>query len=254
MRRPSREITIISISALDLFASALGVFMLLSVLSMTGGRKVDEMELCFVVDFTGSMEGSIGELRDDLERAVRVLQRLSPRLSVGIVAYRDRADEVFVTREFPLTLIEGPADVDRLERWLEEVAALEFGTNPEPPEAVQAGLEQALAMRWSSTPGLPQVIVVVGDVAAYPEEADATFEIARRFAAGGRRRKVSAIWCDTIDWGRVGNDPERKADLEAFNEDQRAYFRRLAEAGNGQFMVADQMLEAVLVSVIEKER
>lgn len=237
MRRPSREINIISISALDLFASALGVFMLLSVLSMTGGRQVDQMELCFVVDFTGSMKDSIGQLGRNLEGAVRVLQRLSPRLAVGIVAYRDRADEIFVTREFPLTLIEGPADVDRLERWLEEVVATEFGTNPEPEEAMKAGLEKAVDMRWSSAPGMPQVIVVIGDVAAYPEEVDQTLELARRFAAGGRRRKVSAIWCGTA----------------ANAESRQAFFRTLAKAGDGQFQVADRMLEAVLVSVIEKD-
>jgi hypothetical protein len=235
MNRPNREINIISMSALDLFASALGVFLLLSVISLQAKTPVDDMDICFVVDFTGSMKGAIGQLRDNLAGVVRVLQKLSPRLSVGVVAYRDRADEIYVTREFPLTLMETAADVERLEQWLDEVVQLQFGTNPDREEAVEAGLRAATALPWPEAARRPQVIVLVGDAAGYPEERESTLALVRSFAAGGDRRKVAAIWCKPVD------DPQAE------------FFRDLAAAGGGEFRVADRMLETVLVTVIEKE-
>lgn len=251
MNRRNREINIISVSALDLFASALGVFLLLTVLSMASGEKVDEMELCFVVDFTGSMSGTIDQLADSLEGMVRVLQRLSPRLVVGVVAYRDRADEVFVTRAFPLSAMENPEDVKKVVEWLRETKELKFGKNPDTEEAVDTGLQAAVEMPWSSSGGTPQVIVVVGDARAYPEKEEETFALARQFVAGGTQRKVSAIWCDTI---RRGPDPESEARAKAIGATQQEFFKKLADAGKGQFQVADRMLETVLLSVLDQEQ
>ena len=56
VKRPSREINIFSLSALDLFASAMGSFILIAVLLFPYYQKsaiVRDLDLVFVMDTTG---------------------------------------------------------------------------------------------------------------------------------------------------------------------------------------------------------
>ena len=108
MRRPSREINIFSISALDLFASAMGSFILIAVMLFPYYQKsaiVRELDLVFVMDTTGSMGKEIKSMQQNLILTARVLRKASPRLRVGFVVYRDRgAKEAYLVRSLPLTL------------------------------------------------------------------------------------------------------------------------------------------------------
>jgi hypothetical protein len=110
MKRPSREINIFSLSALDLFASAMGSFILIAVMLFPYYQKsaiVRDLDLVFVMDTTGSMGKEIKSMQQNLILTARVLRKASPRLRVGFVVYRDRGTkEAYLVRSLPLTAMD----------------------------------------------------------------------------------------------------------------------------------------------------
>ncbi len=151
-RRASREINVLSMSALDLFASALGVFILMTVLSFKPPAEEKQLSVVFVVDATDSMADLVPEIAAAIAGSVEMLRQAVPGLAVGAVAYRDRAER-FLTRELPLGPVESTTAA-RLATFLEEAAAEPRGDNYEREEAVGAGLANANARRFrAGSPG-----------------------------------------------------------------------------------------------------
>ena len=215
--RPNREINVLSMSALDLFASALGVFILITIVSFSQADNEGEsrLEAVFVVDTTDSMADEVPEIADAIVGTVRSLRRTVPDLSVGVVAYRDRA-ESFVTRELPLATVESAERERAIVEFLVAAAAAPRGDNFEREEAVGEGLRKAYEMAWTGSGAHPRLVIVVGDAAVHPAEAAATLAQARDFAAAGPGRTVHAVFC------RAPDDPHAE------------FFRDLAAAGRGE--------------------
>lgn len=230
-RRASREINVLSMSALDLFCSALGVFILLVLISFQQARREKRLEVVFVVDATDSMADLMPEIAAAIAGSVEMLREPVPELAVGLVAYRDRA-ESFVTRELPLAAAR-PGTAAACIAFLESAAGAPRRDNYEREEAIGEGLAKAIAMPWGAATG-PQLIVVVADAAVHPAEAAATIDAARRFAAGGPGRRVHAVFCRSPD------DP------------QAAFFRRLADAGGGRCVAPMQMTELVATEALRE--
>ncbi len=99
MRRPSRELNIFSLSALDLFASAMGAFILITVVLFPYYLKtartpveieVRAIDVVFVVDTTSSMGAAVNQIKGSLVGIVAVLQDLAPSVRMGFVAYKAR--------------------------------------------------------------------------------------------------------------------------------------------------------------------
>jgi hypothetical protein len=198
--------------------------------SRAGVIRIGDLDVVFVMDTTGSMRPALEEVQASLLGIVRVLGRLSPRLRVGFVAYRDRG-EAYLTRETPLLSLDR-ANTTVLVDFVRRLRAQGGGDRP---EALAGALGVALAMRWRSDAA--GRITVIGDAPAHPAEAEAALDLARRFtgSASGATvsRRVSTILID--------DDPEATG-----------FFARLATAGNGEASrYQGQMIETVLLSILD---
>jgi len=115
--------------------------------TLAGSRQVASslpVDLLFVLDVTGSMQGQINQLK----KAISILQMNltalpnRPRLRFGLVQYRDHGDD-FITRTIPFT-----EDVEAFSQALSRVFADGGGDTP---EDLQAALDTALhGMAWNA--------------------------------------------------------------------------------------------------------
>lgn len=188
---------------------------------------IGDLDLVFVMDTTGSMRPELQDVQANLVGIIRVLNRLSPSLRVGFVAYRDRG-EAYVTRSFPLQTITTPS-LARMVAFVDTLSAEGGGDNP---EAVAEALRVALAMPWRD--GAEGRIILIGDAPAHPHEFSTTMQMARTFesSSDARPRTVAAI--------TTGQNPAA-----------RIFFERLAAAGGGGVLEHQNfMIESVLLSIL----
>ncbi|RCU50922.1 VWA domain-containing protein [Corallincola holothuriorum] len=271
MQRRNREINIFSMSALDLFASGMGAFILIAILLFpyfphTGdsadtealkvalddanaateeqaaavealqaqlaealrllaekpeptpptpvppvpipvpepkplpGAKTQfpDIDLVLVLDVTGSMGSALNALKREIVSFVRVTDKLSSSIGIGIVAYGDRQYRTPVTVQPLLKISDSPANFKRLKRFVD---ALELrhgigkGRNDDTPEALFAGLKQAVNSRWRKEVE-QRMIVIITDAPGYPEERMATLKLARNFVSS-KKSRISVLFVDT---------------------------------------------------------
>lgn len=276
-RRP--EVTVFSIATLDLFASGMGAFILLTVMSMpffpnTGSSSADveqlksqladaerrahdlqtalaeaseaaakasiqELELVICLDVTGSMTEQIDGLKREIGILARILDGLAPSAGVGVVAFGDRRWARPLRRQ-PIV------ETSKLQPLLSFVEKLEpnmrdprFQRNLDGPEAVATALEAATTMNWSGS-GTRKYIVVITDNAAYPDREQTAIQTASRFAAV-EGRHVSTV---------RANFTQDRLDRQAADR----FLRQLAAAGKGQFVDAaggESMVGSLLLAILE---
>jgi hypothetical protein len=192
-----------------------------------GTLAIPPLDLVIVIDTTGSMRDELRDLQFGLLGIIRILHRLSASLAVGVVAYRDRG-EVYLTRTLPLARI----DEGTLSKALAFVDGLRAEGGGDDPEAVEAGLAEAMKMAWRErTMGR---LLLIGDQPPHAADLNAALDLAARFRSlDGFGRTVGAIYAG----------PEQKP--------ERLFFERLAVAGGGDFRVhRGEMIESVLLSVL----
>ena len=125
------------------------------------------MEVCFVLDTTGSMSGLIEGAKQKIWSIANemVSTKPTPELRLGLVAYRDRGDE-YVFKTFDLT-----NDIDAVYANLKTFSANGGGDTP---ESVNEALQQAVAkMSWSSDRSVLKIIFLVGDAPPHMDYAGA---------------------------------------------------------------------------------
>src|SRR3954464_2953132 len=115
------------------------------------------IEVCFVLDTTGSMGGLIEGAKQKIWSIANemVSAKPTPELKLGLIGYRDRGDE-YVTRTFNLT-----DDIDAIYAHLREFKADGGGDTP---ESVNEALDEAIHnMTWSSDKKVLKIVFLVGD-------------------------------------------------------------------------------------------
>ena len=301
MKRRNREVSIFSMSALDLFASALGAFILIAIvmfpyfpntgmasqaeLDRTLGElraaaegnaqltrihdelnqvigdlrtelaacrnelaacraentskqaRIDDLEfphldLVIALDVTGSMGTEIEGLKAEIDGLSSILLRLAPSVGVGLVAFGDREWPRPLT-QFPLADIGSGANRTGLTDFVDSLSAnmgMQDPRNPTPPEAILAGVQAAVDMRWRSEAQRRQVVVIT-DNPAYPEEVEATTAAASSFAASMDGASVSTVFVRT-DNSEFGTE---------------AFLARVATAGGGLAVRAGGSMTANLL-------
>jgi Mg-chelatase subunit ChlD len=125
-----------------------------------------QIEVCFVLDTTGSMGGliegakqKVWSIANDMIRA-----KPTPEIRLGLVAYRDRGDE-YVTKTFDLT-----NDIDAIYGHLRSFQAAGGGDEP---ESVNEALQDAVRkMSWSQDRQVLKIIFLVGDAPPHMDYAD----------------------------------------------------------------------------------
>ena len=101
------------------------------------------VEVCFVLDTTGSMGGLIAGAKEKIWSIANDLTNAdpSPRLKIGLVAYRDRGDD-YIIRNFSLT--------DDLDSVYENLMGFQAAGGGDGPESVNQALDDAVNnIKWS---------------------------------------------------------------------------------------------------------
>lgn len=141
--------------------------------------KAPQIEVCFVLDTTGSMGGLIKGAKTKIWSIVEDMQEAKPKpeIKMGLVAYRDRGDK-YVTKVFGLS--------DDLDAQYDELLKFEAGGGGDTPESVNQGLHEAVTqMNWSEDKKTYRVVFLVGDAPPqmkYPDDVKypKTCELAKK--------------------------------------------------------------------------
>jgi Mg-chelatase subunit ChlD len=124
------------------------------------------IEVCFVLDTTGSMSGLIEGAKQKIWSVANemIKTKPTPELKVGLVGYRDRGDE-YVVKSFKLT-----DDIDSIYSHLHDFKADGGGDTP---ESVNEALAEAIEkMPWSGDNKVLKIIFLVGDAPPHMDYAD----------------------------------------------------------------------------------
>ncbi len=125
-----------------------------------------ELDVVFVLDTTGSMGGLIEGAKQKIwSIASRMAQGTpSPKIRVGLVAYRDRGD-AYVTKRFDLS--------DNLDAVYANLRGFQADGGGDGPEHVGRGLGEAVKfMSWSQSSKASRMIFVVGDAPPHDDYQD----------------------------------------------------------------------------------
>lgn len=169
--------------------------------------KVPQVEVCFVLDTTGSMASLIQGAKDKIWSIANELAsaKPTPNIKFGLVAYRDREDD-FVTKSFNLT-----DDIDTLYEHLMSFQAKGGGDSP---ESVNQALHDAVTeMSWNKSKRVLKLVFLVGDAPPhmdypndilYPEVCKLALE---------KRLIINTIQCGTMaETTRVWRDIADKSE------------------------------------------
>ncbi len=116
-----------------------------------------KIEVCFVLDTTGSMSGLIEGAKQKIWSIANEITsaKPTPDIRVGLIGYRDRGDE-YVTKVFDLT-----NDIDAVYGHLQAFRAAGGGDTP---ESVNEALSEAVnKMSWSADRKVLKIVFLVGD-------------------------------------------------------------------------------------------
>jgi Mg-chelatase subunit ChlD len=107
-------------------------------------KELNQVDICFVIDTTGSMSGFINAAKQHLLKMISTLGAIAGLdWKIGLVEYRDHPpqDNSFVKRVYPLT-----SDMKEMEKAINKLAADGGGDSP---EAVYDGVQAACKeMNW----------------------------------------------------------------------------------------------------------
>jgi len=125
-----------------------------------------QVEVVFVLDTTGSMGGLLEGAKKKIWSIASEIARgkPSPRLKIGLVAYRDRGD-AYVTKVTDLN-----EDLDKV---YGELLAFRADGGGDSPENVRQGIHDALTkIAWSKDKATLRILFLVGDAPPHQDYTD----------------------------------------------------------------------------------
>lgn len=135
------------------------------------------LDILFVLDTTGSMGEEIERLKTTIDIINMNLVSLSsePKVRFGMVLYKDRGDEEYITRVIPLT--------DDVEAFSEELDQVYASGGGDTPEDLQAALKDAVtAVQWDPNGIRLGFIITDAPPQFYSEQKTFTYADAAREA------------------------------------------------------------------------
>jgi uncharacterized protein YegL len=160
--------------------------------------RMPRIEVCFVLDTTGSMSGLIEGAKEKIWAIANemIAAKPTPALRLALVGYRDRGDE-YVTRVTDLT-----DDIDAIHAQLLKFRADGGGDGP---ESVNQALHEAVTkIGWSDDRDVLKIVFLVGDAPPHMDyEQDVRYpEVCQ--AAVKRDLVINAVQCgQQADTARV---------------------------------------------------
>src|ERR1700704_218647 len=128
--------------------------------------KIPKIEVCFVLDTTGSMQQLIDGAKQKIWSITSQMAaaRPAPQIKLGLIGYRDRGDQ-YVTKVFDLT--------DDLDDVYGNLIAFQAGGGGDVPESVNQALNEAVTrISWSKDRDTLRVIFLVGDAPPHMDYSD----------------------------------------------------------------------------------
>ena len=148
-------------------AAALAIAASVTLANAASPRSRPRVEVAFVLDSTGSMGGLIEGAKQKIWSIANSIvgRSPSPEVRIGLVSYRDRAGDEYVTRFFDLT-----DDIDAVFGNLQSFQADGGGDDL---ESVNQALDEAVTrMSWSKDPNVLKVVFLVGDYGPHMDYPD----------------------------------------------------------------------------------
>ena len=241
MKKKNRDVNIFSMSALDLFASAMGAFMLLAVISLpffgntskpvaptkcpdpvecvckkcpevkTPLKPFKSADIVIVFDISGSMSTQLNFLKAETKGIAHLLKELSSSSSIRYIAFGDDGFDQPVTA-FPLTSVNSPKTLQGYVDTIKIDMGVGSGGNNISGEAVYAGVNKAINTRWNAGTDI-QSIVLITDDEPHPGQSQRLSREIQSFASS-KNRRFSVLF--------TGSSTSRKN-----------YYQNLASIGNG---------------------
>jgi Mg-chelatase subunit ChlD len=165
------------------------------------------IEVCFVLDTTGSMAGLIDGAKEKIWAIANELiaARPTPELRLALVGYRDRSDE-YVTRISDLT-----DDIDAIHAQLMKFSA---GGGGDGPESVNQALHEAVTkIGWSGDRDVLKIVFLVGDAPPHMDyDQDVRYPEVCQMAVK-RDLVINAVQCgEQADTARVWQEIAKLAE------------------------------------------
>jgi Mg-chelatase subunit ChlD len=175
--------------------------------SATAGPRI---EVCFVLDTTGSMGGLIEGAKMKIWSIANqmVSARPAPQLKIALIGYRDRGDE-YVVRRYDLS-----EDIDAVYANLQKFQA---GGGGDTPESVNQALDEAVSrISWSQDRTVLKIVFLVGDSPPHMDYQDDVKYKATCAAAVRRDLIVNTVQCGansetTRVWQEIASLAEGKS-------------------------------------------
>ncbi len=165
----------------------------------TSAVEKPRIEVCFVLDTTGSMGGLIEGAKQKIWSIANQMigAQPTPELKIALIGYRDRSDE-YVTKLFDLT-----DDIDSVH---EKLSGFQAGGGGDGPESVNQALDEAVnKISWSQDRRVLKIIFLVGDFPPHMDyQDDVKYPVTCRKAVQrdlmintvqcGNERSTTPIW------------------------------------------------------------
>lgn len=179
-------------------------------------HQVENAELVFCLDATGSMSGLIGTAKEKIWDIVSEFAQRGDlkSLKLGMAFYRDRGDD-FITKRIDLT-----TDLDSV---YDDLLAINASGGGDTPESVNEALNESVeTIQWSENAKTYKTIFIVGDC---PPHMDYQDDI--KYTESCKKAAKKGITINTI---KLGNSCR----------DAITHFKKMSECTNGDFLQLDQ--------------
>ncbi|HYE18491.1 MAG TPA: vWA domain-containing protein [Tepidisphaeraceae bacterium] len=173
------------------------------------------VEVCFVLDTTGSMSGLIEGAKAKIWGIANqiIKQKPTPEVRIALVAYRDRGD-AYVTKRFDLT--------DDIDAVFKNLSGFKAEQGNDEPESVNQALDEAVTkMSWTPDKSVLKVIFLVGDAPPHMDYAD--------------DRKYPDVCRDAVKKDLIINTVQCGS-----SESTAAIWKEIAKASEGEFAAIGQ--------------
>jgi Mg-chelatase subunit ChlD len=181
------------------------------------------VEVCFVLDTTGSMQGLIDGAKQKIWSIANTIIATEPRptVRIALIGYRDRGD-AYVTKRFDLT-----DDIDTVFKNLTDFQADGGGDTP---ESVNQAMDEAVnKITWSPSRDVTKLIFLVGDAPPHMDYADDVKYTDTCTAAVKKDLRINTVQC-----GNIG--------------ETRPIWEEIAKRAEGQFVPLGQTGDMIVIA------
>jgi uncharacterized protein YegL len=189
------------------------------------GPKKPQVQVCFVLDTTGSMGGLIEGAKAKIWTIANqiVKQKPTPEVKIALIGYRDRGDQ-YITKLFDLT--------DDIDAVFKNLTAFNADGGGDEPESVNQALDEAVnKISWSADRSVLKVIFLVGDAPPHMNYKE------KQYSAICKEAVKKDLIINTIQCGNIKDTTPIWREIAKSSEGE---YAAIAQDGNMAVVAAPQ--------------